>query len=187
MSACPAGKYAASDGTCMDCDSLCAECSAGGATSCTSCLAGGSFDGVEGTCTYTCPLGQYVQSDGQTCADCDAMDNILWYRCLGCGAHCPSAAVALAKEDARRVLSQAQTLGVAEKDNPFRAGVLGGYALGRYKAVAEDGGAQHPAAFADVALMPPPPPRDKCSLPDSRLLGITFTVSEGAAEWPEGV
>ena len=59
------------------------------------------------------------------CADCDAMDNILWYRCLGCGAHCPAAAVALAKEDARRVLSQAQTLGVAEKDNPFRAGVLG--------------------------------------------------------------
>ena len=117
------------------------------------------------------------------CDVCGASDNLLWYKCLGCGAPYPESAIAMAKADARRVLSHAQTLGEAQKDNPYREGVMSGYGLGRYSAVAGEGLSAHPAAFEPVALMPPPPPCEECSLPDTRMLGIVLT--EGAAEWPE--
>ena len=74
----------------------------------------------------------------------------------------------------------------ATRENPHRLGVLAGYGFGRYSAVAGDGIQAHPAAFSELAAadkLPPLPPREECSLPDARMLGIT--MSEGQAAWPE--
>ena len=69
----------------------------------------------------------------------------------------PESEIKRLKESARKILDMPEDRATAERGNPLRHGVTAGYALGRYK-------------FADVALMPPPPPRDQCSLPNPRLI-----------------
>ena len=88
-------------------------------------------------------------------------------RCLGCNADYPESEIKRLKESARKILDMPEDRAIAERGNPLRHGVTAGYALGRYKAVAGSEDVQHPRAFADVALMPPPPPRDQCSLPNA--------------------
>ena len=91
-------------------------------------------------------------------------------RCLGCNADYPESEIKRLKESARKILDMPEDRATAERGNPLRHGVTAGYALGRCKAVAGSEDVQHPRAFADVALMPPPPPRDQCSLPNPRLI-----------------
>jgi hypothetical protein len=119
-----------------------------------------------------------------SCPECGLDTNVAWERCVQCFAPYPKDLVHTAKESARRVLNTPSHLGIANKENPHRLGVLSGYGLGRYKAVKEQMD-EHPAAFGAVeaGALPPPPPTDECSLPDQRLLAIT--VSEGQAAWPD--
>lgn len=109
------------------------------------------------------------------CPDCDAVDNLAWTRCLGCGAQFPEQAVEAAKADARAVLEQPFDLAKAHVANPHRLGTMAGYVGGRVAAVTQEQ-ASHPAAFADdlKQLLPPPPSRDECPRPDRRLLSISL-------------
>ena len=85
------------------------------------------------------------------------------------------------------ILDMPEDRATAERGNPLRHGVTAGYALGRYKAVTGSEDVQHPRAFADVALMPPPPPRDQCSLPNPRLIAMKpppSQPSQGRTHFP---
>lgn len=120
------------------------------------------------------------------CAECSAPDNIAWHRCIGCGSKFPEDGVRAAKKSAHRVLQEPHDLAKATAGNPYRLGAIAGYGLGRIQAVAEDGDRPHPAAFGTdhVAIMPPRPPKEACSLPDQRVLAIKV-VAYGAAAWPD--
>ena len=119
------------------------------------------------------------------CDSCGSRDNVAWNRCINCAQKFPEECAERAKKSARMVLDEPHTLGKAAEGNEYRGGVIAGYAYGRIRAVAEEGDRPHPAAFAreHVALMPPRPAQEECSLPDERVLAIK--VAYGATPWPE--
>jgi len=121
------------------------------------------------------------------CEGCSQRDNLAWRPCLACGAKYPTDARKSALKSARHVLNQPHDLARAREANPHRLGVIGGYAYGRYAAVADDDETrrEQPAAFDKEAIegLPERAKRDECSLPDQRVLGIT--LSQGATPWPE--
>ena len=69
---CPDGKYGDDQRACQVCDESCLACSSGAATNCTSCPSAATFDSVVGTCTYVCPIGQFVEANGETCSTCSS-------------------------------------------------------------------------------------------------------------------
>ena len=121
------------------------------------------------------------------CETCTQRDNLAWRPCLNCGAKFPTDARKSALKSARHVLNQPHDLARAKDANPHRLGVIGGYAYGRYAAVADDDETRRdqPAAFDKGAIegLPERARRDECSLPDNRVLGIT--LSHGATLWPK--
>ena len=117
------------------------------------------------------------------CDACGQPDNVAFSCCISCASPFPKDKIELAKASAQRVLNKPEDLATAAKANPLRLGTLAGYAVARYKAVKEeDEPLAHPAAFAEVEEMPPPPDRSLCSLPDLGMLGIEMAVGE--APWP---
>ena len=68
---CTSGKYADENNECVKCHITCKGCSGPGDTACTACDDSATFDA--GTCIYpvgTCPDGQFLDADNQTCKDC---------------------------------------------------------------------------------------------------------------------
>ena len=128
--------------------------------------------------------GRRVKGLLWTCPECEQADNVAWLKCISCGANYPEAEIRQQKATTRQVLDKPEDLATAERQNPHRLGTMAGYACGRYKAVVEDlAQTSHPAAFEAVALMPPPPPKEQCSLPDQRMLGLQ--IAYGEAPWPD--
>lgn len=72
VASCASGSYADDDAKqCRACDSDCATCTGGGNTACASCRAGGTFNVVDQTCTYACPVGTYA-FELNDCRSCTA-------------------------------------------------------------------------------------------------------------------
>ena len=102
------------------------------------------------------------------CKDCGSKDNVAWMHCLGCKAAFPEEAIAKVKHDAKATLEQPYDLATATEANPHRLGTMAGYVGGRIATVREDL-ACHPAAFEELKpLLPAPPSRDKCKLPNQQ-------------------
>ena len=75
-------------------------------------------------------------------------------------------AIAEVKRDAKATLEQPYDLATAAEANPHRLGTMAGYVGGRIATVAEEQ-ASHPAAFEELRpLLPPPPAREECRLPN---------------------
>ena len=123
------------------------------------------------------------------CDRCGTPDIVAWMPCFTCHARFSKKHAAAATEGARRMLNAPHDVAAAAAANPVKLGVMGGYALGRYKACKEQL-ERHPPAFDEVEMARAPPRQENCSLPDRGLLRITteelgLELTDGETPWPD--